>query len=134
MTKPKSKVTDDKMLTEVELELMTILWRLGEGSVTEVIAGLSSGRDLAYTSVSTILRILEQKGVLGTRKEGRGHIYIPLLTKDDYEMRTLKHMVDRVFDGTPLSLAKQLITSAGMSKKDLLELKEMISKAEGKSK
>jgi predicted transcriptional regulator len=52
---------ESKLLTETELELMTILWKLGEGSVNDVLAELPQGRDLAYTSVSTILRILEQK-------------------------------------------------------------------------
>lgn len=101
--KPKAKGANrqSKLLTETELELMTILWKLGEGSVSEVLEQLSQERDLAYTSVSTILRILEQKGILDTRKEGRGHIYTPLVTKSDYEIRTVKHVVDRVFNGTP---------------------------------
>ncbi|HEY0706619.1 MAG TPA: BlaI/MecI/CopY family transcriptional regulator, partial [Polyangia bacterium] len=62
----------EKSLTEVELELMTILWQLGGGTVNEVMAALPEGRTLAYTSVSTILRILEQKGVLSAEKVGRG--------------------------------------------------------------
>ena len=78
----------EKLLTEVELELMTILWKKGEGSVADVIEGLPKDRNLAYTSVSTILRILEQKGALKTRKEGRGHVYIPALKK-------YRHIVSR---------------------------------------
>ena len=64
----KTKTTEAKLLTETELELMTILWKLGEGSVADVIALLPKERALAYTSVSTILRILEQKEILTTRK------------------------------------------------------------------
>ena len=97
------KSKESRLLTETELELMTIVWKLGEGSVADVIAYLPKGRDLAYTSVSTILRILEQKEVLGARKEGRGHVYFPLLQKEDYEARTLKHVVEKVFDGTAVS-------------------------------
>ena len=85
MAKNKLKVSDDKMLTEVELELMTILWSLSEGSVADVIERLPKNRNLAYTSVSTILRILEQKGTLKARKEGRGHIYMPLVSKESDE-------------------------------------------------
>ena len=70
-----------KLLTEVELELMTALWKLGEGSVADVLETLPKERKLAYTSVSTILRILEQKKVLKARKEGRGHVYVPMLEK-----------------------------------------------------
>lgn len=130
MTKPKP---DEKMLTEVELELMNILWKLGEGSVNEVIAQLPKGRELAYTSVSTILRILEQKDVLKTRKEGRGHVYIPVLQKVQYESKAVRHVVDKVFDGTPLAMVKQLLGSVKISDAELDELKKMVRDLEEKS-
>lgn len=123
-----TKNHDSKLLTDVELELMTILWRKGEGSVNEVIEELSKGRELAYTSVSTILRILEQKKVVKTRKEGRGHIYTPVLLRDEYEKKTLKHVVDKVFDGTPTALVKQLLDSTKLSDAELKEIKALIER------
>jgi predicted transcriptional regulator len=126
------KIHEEKLFTDTELELMNILWKLGEGTVADVIEGLPEERDLAYTSVSTILRILEQKKVLKARKEGRGHIYIPLIKKNEYENRTLRHVVEHVFDGTPLSLARQLINTSHLSKAELSELKRLIEKMEGK--
>ncbi len=69
-----------RTLTETELELMTPLWKMGEGSVNDILAKLPKERKLAYTSVSTIIRILEQKEVVASRKEGRGHIYFPLIS------------------------------------------------------
>lgn len=129
MKKIKAKDTDGKLLTETELELMTILWRLGEGSVADVLDQLPKDRDLAYTTVSTILRILEQKGVLKNRKEGRGHIYIPLLEKNEYEAKTVKHVVERVFDGTPVALVRQLLDSVELNEKDLKELKHLLEQA-----
>ncbi len=127
-----TKKRDDKLLTDVESELMAILWRLGEGNVTDVLEQLPKSRDLAYTSVSTILRILEQKKVLKTRKEGRGHIYIPVLSKQEYETRTVRHVVDKVFDGAPTSLMRQLISSASLSTEDIQEMKRLLEKAEDK--
>lgn len=124
--KANANESEGKLLTEGELELMTILWRIGEGSVADVISGLPAERDLAYTSVSTILRILEQKRVVKTRKEGRGHIYIPSLEKSTYEARTVRHVVDRVFDGTPVALVKQLLSSGQLKSKDLEELRLLI--------
>lgn len=112
---------------------MALLWKRGEGSVADVIADLPAGRELAYTSVSTILRILEQKEVLTTRKEGRGHVYIPTITKDEYESRTVHHMVERVFDGTPMALARQLLQTTQLSKDELGELKKMIAQLEKRS-
>lgn len=130
-SKAKSSVTE-KLLTDTELELMTILWKRGEGSVADVLESLPKERDLAYTSVSTILRILEQKKILKTRKEGRGHIYIPALDKADYEAKTVKHMVNRVFDGTPAALVRQLISSMPLDAKQIEELKKIINEAGGK--
>jgi len=121
------------MLTDVELELMTILWKLGGGSVSEVIDQLPKDRDLAYTSVSTILRILEQKGVLTAQKEGRGHTYIPAIQKTDYEAKAVKDVVERVFDGTPLALVKQLLNNVKINEQELKELKDLINNV-GKKK
>ncbi|MGZ5279720.1 MAG: BlaI/MecI/CopY family transcriptional regulator [Pseudobdellovibrionaceae bacterium] len=131
-TKDSSHERELKMLTEVELELMTILWKLGEGSVNDVMEGLPENRELAYTSVSTILRILEQKGVLKTRKEGRGHIYMPQLKKTDYEARAVRDVMDRVFEGTPIAMVRQLLGSVDIKSEELQELKSLIQKLEGR--
>jgi predicted transcriptional regulator len=123
---------NEKLLTDTELELMNILWKLVEGSVADVIDNLPEGRDLAYTSVSTILRILEQKHVLKTRKEGRGHIYIPILQKNEYEKKTIKHVIDKVFDGTPSLLVKQLLDTSQLSAEELKEIQFLFLKKEKK--
>lgn len=119
--------TDKGILTEVELELMTILWSLGEGSVRDVLAMLPKNRELAYTSVSTILRILEKKNILQTRKQGKGHIYSPLITKEEYEQKSLHNLVEKVFLGSPSVLMRRLIEDKSMSKQELKELKELLN-------
>jgi predicted transcriptional regulator len=132
MVKKAKAAATEKLLTDVELELMTVLWKLGEGSVAEVMEGLPPQRDLAYTSVSTILRILEQKGILHTRKAGRGHIYIPTLAKSEYEAKTIKHVMNNVFDGAPVALVKQLLSSVKMKESDLQDLKALIDEVGSK--
>lgn len=126
MTK-KNSARLDKMLTETELELMNILWTNGEGTVNDALEALPKGRDLAYTSVSTILRILEQKGVLKARKDGRSHIYTPTVSKEDYESKAVGHLVQKVFDGTPSALVRRLIDSNDLSESELKELKKVLS-------
>ena len=120
----------EKLLTEVELELMNILWRIGGGTVADVLSNLPPERPLAYTSVSTILRILEQKEVLSSEKLGRGHRYQPLVPKEVYEAYALDHVVGRVFGGEPLALVRRLMDTAGLSKKDLAELKALLDRKE----
>lgn len=126
MTK-KKEARAERLLTEAELELMGILWRTGEGSVNEVMAGLPEGRELAYTSVSTILRILEQKKVVGSRKEGRGHIYFPLLDKEKYEAASLHHLVSKVFEGEPSTLVRRLIETEDLSENDLKSIRSLLN-------
>ena len=116
----------ERLLTESELELMTILWREAGATAGEVLAALPPDRPLAYTSVSTILRILEQKGVVRSEKVGRGHRYVPAVAKGDYEAFALGQVVDKVFDGQPLSLVRRLVDTAGLTHKDLAALKALL--------
>jgi len=119
-----------ELLTSVELEMMNILWKLGEGSVRDVQAKLPQERKLAYTSVSTILRILEKKGILSGRKQkqGRGHTYVPLINKSSYESKSLDSLVENVFEGAPLGLVKRLIEDKKISDHELHELQKLIQK------
>jgi len=127
MVSSKKKDTQAKrLLTEVELELMGVLWRLREGSVNDVLAELPAERKLAYTSVSTMLRILEQKKVLASRKEGRGHVYVPLLQKHEYEATSVHHLVKKVFDGAPATLVRRLLEVDGMSDEDLKSIRGIL--------
>jgi predicted transcriptional regulator len=116
----------ERLLTEVELELMTILWRLGEGTVNEVQAALPAERPLAYTSVSTVLRILEKKGFLAVRKQGRGHLYVPRVSKEAYEAHSLQDLIERVFDGTPEALVRCLVQSSRLSARELAALRALL--------
>lgn len=115
-----------KLLTETELELMNLLWHLGEGSVRDVISALPQDRKLAYTSVSTMLRILEQKGVVVARKVGRGHVYKPQLVREEYQARSVHHLVDKVFDGASTVLVRRLLDSRDLSDSDLKAIQAML--------
>jgi predicted transcriptional regulator len=128
----KGTSAESRRLTDVELELMTILWRLGEANVADVIGQLPPGRDLAYTSVSTILRILESKGVICSRKQGRGHIYAPVLGKADYEVRAVRDVVERVFQGVPFALVRQLIDTNQLTDNDVREVRKLLARAKGR--
>jgi predicted transcriptional regulator len=125
VARPKSK-TRPKLLTEVELELMTALWQAGEATVRDVMERLPKGRELAYTSVSTILRILEKKTLVRARKEGKAHVYSPAVSKSDYEGRSLRHLVDKVFDGTPSAMVLRLLDDEGLSVDELREIQQRL--------
>ncbi len=132
MTKVTSKkIKSQKLLTEVELEMMSILWSKGTATVNDVQGALPRERKLAYTSISTMLRILEQKGILASRKEGRGHVYYPKLEKQEYETRSLRHLVKKVFDGAPGQLIQRLLEVESLSKEELGDIKKLLNEQRG---
>lgn len=115
-------------LTEVELEFMTELWALGQGSVRDVLARLAPERNLAYTSAATILRILEQKEFVTSEKRGKTFIYKPALAKDTYQSRTLRDLSDKLFDGTPASLVARLVDDQGITHEALEEIRALLDR------
>ncbi|MEM6891218.1 MAG: BlaI/MecI/CopY family transcriptional regulator [Pseudomonadota bacterium] len=118
----------NELLTEVELEFMNELWALGEGTVRDVLKRLPKDRNLAYTSGATILRILEQKEFVTSRKEGKSHVYIPTLAKDAYQTRSLKHLSAKLFDGTPASLVAALVNDEELSEEALGQIRALVDR------
>ncbi len=116
------------LLTDVELEFMNAIWELGEGSVRDVLDRLHPDRKLAYTSGATILRILEEKRFLESRKEGKTLIYTPLLAKNAYQTRSLKNLSQTLFDDTPTILVARLVDDAGLTDNDLEEIRALVER------
>jgi predicted transcriptional regulator len=119
-----------KTLTGTELEMMNVIWRIGPCSVAQVQEQLSPRRELAYTSVSTIVRILEQKGYAASKKEGRGHVYQASVSKEEYQQMSLKQLVRNVFDGAPSTLVRRLFETETLSSADLAEIKTLLRRKE----
>jgi len=117
-----------EFLTEVELEFMTELWDLGEGSVRDVLAKLAPERNLAYTSAATILRIMEQKDFVTSEKRGKTFVYQPLLAKDAYQAKTLRDLSEKLFDGTPATMVARLVDDQGMSEETLAEIRALLDR------
>lgn len=114
----------ERLLTDAELEVMRALWERGEGTVRDVLGDLD--RDLAYTTVSTTLRILEGKGFVTSRKEGRSHVYAPAESKPRYEARSVNHLLGSVFDGDRLALVRQLVESTPVDRDELAALHALL--------
>lgn len=122
------KKKKSELLTEVELEFMTELWALGEGTVRDVLANLPEDRNLAYTSAATILRILEQKDFVTSRKEGKSHVYVPALAKDTYQSRSLKNLSMKLFDDTPVSLVARLVDDDQLTDEALGQIRALVDR------
>lgn len=116
-----------KELTKAEEEIMYWLWKLEEATVATIIAQMPEPKP-AYNTVSTIIRILENKGVVGYRKQGRGHIYFPMVRKEVYSKFSLRKLVDNYFDGSAKSLLSFFVQKNDMSVTELEEILNEINK------
>src|SRR2546421_12754798 len=103
--------------TDRELDVMSVLWDAGSATVAQVRERLSD--DLAYTTVLTVLRTLEQKGYVGHTGEGRAHRYRPLVKRAAAGRSALRRLVDKVFDGSPELLLTQLGSGRNLGDEEL---------------
>ena len=116
-------------LTEAELRLMKILWSRGESAVTDLVAAMPEGESLAYNSVLTTIRILERKGYVDHRQEGRAFIYRPLVAEHEAGRSEVRHVLSRFFGNSRERLLLSLLDEEGLSPDELDRLKEAIRNA-----
>lgn len=118
-----------KTLTEAELRLMEVLWEKGRATVAEVTAALPPP-PIAYNSVLTTMRILEQKGYVAHEEAGRAFVYRPLLQRDAAAQTAVGHLVSRFFENSSASLALRLIETQRPSADEMARLKALIEQYE----
>ena len=114
----------DVTLTGRELEIMTILWKLGSGTVAEVRERLPD--DLAYTTVLSLIRTMQDKELVRHEPEGRAHRYFPLIQEKAVRRSALKQLVETVFHGAPELLLTQLVSDRRLSDEDLRRIRQLI--------
>src|SRR5271169_2923286 len=122
---PKRSIT----LTEAELRLMKLLWQRGESAVGELVAAMPDGTALAYNSVLTTIRILEQKGYVQHRQEGRAFLYIPCVAEQEASRSEIRHMMHRFFGNSREKLLLSLLGDDEVTAEELQRLKEAIAAA-----
>ena len=115
-------------LTELELELMNVLWRKGQASVQEIREALSEERPLAYTSISTMMGILEKKGHVTHETVGRTYVYRPLIERSHAQRNLINSLLQRAFHGSPALLMLNLIATEDLSSSELDHVKRAIDR------
>ena len=117
-------------LTEAELRLMKVLWARGESTVNEITAALPKKTALAYNSVLTTVRILEQKGYVQHRKEGRAFYYVPVVQEEEAGTSEVRLVLSRFFGNSREKLMLSLLGDANVTPEELQRLKDAIQQAE----
>lgn len=111
-------------LTTRELDVMSILWRLESGTVTEVRKQLSD--KLAYTTVLWVLQTLEEKGYVRHEKEGRAYRYYPVMEAEDAGGTGLSRLLDKVFHGSAAMLVAQLVSERDIPPDELRRIRDLL--------
>ena len=117
-------------LTEAELRLMDVIWERGESTVGDVVEALPKDSRLAYSSVLTTLRILEQKGYVRHEKRGRAFLYSPITGREDAQRTAVRYVMSRFFENSPEMLVLNVLESEDLSPAELKRLRRMIEEAE----
>jgi predicted transcriptional regulator len=113
-------------LTEAELRIMNVLWGRGSGTVQQVLDSITQKPLLAYNSVLTTIRVLERKGYLKHLKDGRAHVYTPVVGKKEATRSEIRNLVSRFFKNSHEQLVLNLLEDQGIEPEELSRLRQML--------
>ena len=118
----------DFHLTQRELDIMSVLWELGEATANEVRQRVDPS--LAYTSVSTMIRTLEMKGYVSHRRgEGKSHVYYPVIDAEMAGESALGRVLDKIYGGSPIKLLAQLVEQRKLSDGELARMRDLLKRS-----
>jgi predicted transcriptional regulator len=113
-------------LTEAELRIMNVLWPHGSGTVQQVLEALQDKTELAYNSVLTTIRVLEKKGYVKHVKDGRAHVYVPVIERQEASRSEIRHLVNRFFKNSHEQLVLNILEDRGLDPEELKRLRKML--------
>lgn len=119
--------------TDHELEILKVIWERGQATVREVYVDLSKQRKIAYTTVLTMMGVLERKGHLKKKEGERAYVYSPAHPQDQVKDRMVKEFVNRVFDGSSKPLLVHLVENDQMTQQELKEIEALVQQRRKKN-
>ena len=122
----KTRNGNNHRLGDLQLVIMRLLWRQGEATVTEVYEALRESRGLALTTIATMLRKMEAKGVVRHRQRQRQFVYRPTIEKRDVHRSMIGDLIQRLFDGDAKALLNHLVSEGEIDSDELADLQAMI--------
>jgi predicted transcriptional regulator len=121
-----------EILTEAELRIMNVLWAKGSGTVQQVLDSIEQKPVLAYNSVLTTIRVLERKGYLKHLKDGRAHVYMPVVGQKEATRSEIRNLVGRFFQNSHEQLVLNVLEDRGIGPDEIARLRRMLDRAETK--
>ena len=117
-------------LGETEMEVLQVVWKLEEASVADVREQILKEREVAYTTIMTVMKNLADKEYLKYRKEGLSYIYSAAVKPEEVRFKLIDRLVDKVFQGSPTELVQTLVKSENLTEEERREIKRMIDRME----
>jgi len=117
-------------LTDGELRLMRVLWRQGPSTVAAIVEAVNNASPPAYNTVQTMMRILERKGFVSHRKNGRAFVFEALVDESRAQKNAIRHVLDRFFDNSPGTLVLSLLEHEDVPDAEVRQLRELIQRHE----
>jgi len=117
-------------LGETEMEVLHHVWDLGEATVADVRERILEDRDVAYTTIMTVMKKLAEKGYLDYHKEGRSYVYQPAQEPNEVQHSLLRRLMDKVFEGSPSALVQTLVKREDLSDDERAEIRALIDALE----
>lgn len=127
-------MTKTSSLGELQLAILRVLWSCGEATASDVHAALHAERGLAPTTIATMLKKMEKRGLVGHREDGRRFIYRPAVTEEAVTRSMVADLTDRLFDGKASELMGHLLAEHDIDRSELVELNRLIAQAERRRK
>ncbi len=123
--------SSSKNPTELELEILKVLWRLGPATVRQIRDELAAVRDLAYTTVMTMMTIMDTKGYVKRVKDGRSFIYEATYQEQKASRNMLQDVVDRLFGGSTKAVMQHLLETSELDDEELNQIRQIINRKTG---
>lgn len=122
--------SEDTSLSELQLELMRVLWARGEASTADVAEVLANSRGLAHTTIATLLSRLEKRGVVASRRDGRQLVYRALVAQGEVQRSMVSGLLDNLFGGDARALLAHLVREEEIAPGDLDRMRELLAQGE----
>lgn len=118
--------------SDLELQVLSVLWERGPSSVRAVLEAMPDGKERAYTTVLSVMQVMEKKGLLGHTVQGQANIYHPLVKRQQVLRPLMKELLRNVFGGSPALALQSLLDSGRVSDEELAEIRQVIQQASRK--
>ena len=119
--------------SELEMQILSVLWENGPLTVRQVMEAMPDGKQRAYTSILSVMQVMEKKGLLTHTNQGTAHVYKPAQSKRRVLKPFMQKMVSEVFAGRPAALMQALLSETSVSKAELEEMQKLLAEAKGQT-